>query len=155
MADLRPTIVDGVARTWTAASEVRVNGGKGAETMTALFLDLSEAANAKCNGALLKVTVEELLQLDKREKHYERIVVQAEWDGTVVPAWTYAVPMARKTRQGVVLEGYVALIEEALRSYSVEFNTMFWKSTEPFRTPLVAGTYSFVDPQQNRASGRA
>ena len=154
MTDLLPARVRGFKRSWTAAADVIVTEQGVSRDYTALFLDLSTDHGMICNGVLLRVTDGDLARLDLRERTYQRISVQAEWNGGMVSAFTYMVPNEEKKRDGVVLVGYLKIVHQALLNYSKEFNQEFWSSTEEPAMELVSGDYIFQDVEQNRALGR-
>ena len=153
-ADLQPAMVLGYTRTWSATAEVLVHCEEVTRQATALFLDLSPVPATRCNGALLIVSDEEIVRLDVRERGYQRITVQTELHSDLVPAYTYVVAPNQKTSQGIILEGYLAIIHDALAAYSAEFGAQFWRTTQPVQGPVVRGHYTFLDVEQNKATGR-
>ncbi|MBV1893369.1 MAG: gamma-glutamylcyclotransferase [Ilumatobacteraceae bacterium] len=74
--DLRVGHLDGYGRRWNYGShgppgnwrheEVEVNNG------LVIALGLTVAASETCNGVAIRVTADELANLDQRERHYER-----------------------------------------------------------------------------------
>ena len=154
MADLLPARIRGLKRTWTAAADVVVTERGVSRDYTALFLDLSTAPGLTCNGVLLEVTGGEWTRLDLRERTYQRIVVQAELNGKRVSAFTYIVHDEEKKHDGVVLVGYLEIVQQALLEYSEKFQREFWSSTEEPAVSLISGDYVFKDIEQNQAAGR-
>ncbi len=136
-AEVRPAWITGYRRTWTAPGRVYVEG---AGVRDVLFLDLEPAPGAICNGMVFEVNAEELARFDLRERNYERIPVFAE--GAGVEAFTYIVPAERKSRAGQVLQGYVEIVKSGLEGFPKEFQEAFWRSTEGWPEPLLAGVYS-------------
>jgi cation transport regulator ChaC len=153
IADFRCASIVGYRRTWTAAANVQVATGSGYESKRALFLDLSPSNDSICNGALIEITDDELTQLDIRERQYERVVVQAHLPTSSVSAFTYMVPTATKSTNGIVLARYLALVREGLTNYPSDFRHCFWSSTDTPPGPLIDGSYTFSDAQQNSAAG--
>jgi cation transport regulator ChaC len=154
MADLHPAYLHGFRRTWTAATEVIVTEGSTLGRHTALFLDLSIASDVTCNGIILAVAEDEWGRLDLRERMYQRMPVQVAENGEILRAFTYIVPTGEKKHEGVVLENYMEMLRQALRTYPDSFGREFWSSTAEPEVPLVRGNYVFRDNEQNRAAGR-
>jgi hypothetical protein len=153
-SDLVLARAQGYRRTWTAAMEVIVAGGKSGGSYNALFLDLSPDVNQFCNGALLNIFDEEWERLDQREKSYDRITVQTQAGSAALSAFTYSVPAERKASKGIVLAGYVETIQQALKIFPETFSREFWQSTEAIKGSIVPGNYTFSDHRQNEAAGR-
>lgn len=153
-ADLRPARLRGFRRTWTAAAEVFITGGNAPGPHTALFLDLSPAPGVACNGVLLQVAEAEWARLDLRERMYERAAVRVEAGGATEAAFTYLIPEGEKRDEGVVLEGYLDILRQALRLYPEDFGREFWAGTDEPARAVVTGDYVFRDQDQNRAAGR-
>lgn len=93
----------------------------------------------------MQVSDEEIVKLDARERPYRRIMVDVDLGDKSVPAFTYMVEEALKSRRGIILERYVSLIKEALLSYSLEFREIFWQTTEEYQKPLIPGIYTFFE----------
>jgi hypothetical protein len=153
-ADLHPAYLRGFRRTWTAAAEVFVNSDTAPKLYTALFLDLSTAPDVTCNGVLLDVEDDEWERLDLRERMYERAAVQVELGGKLTSAFTYVVPDDEKINKGIILEGYLNILRQALHAYPDAFKQEFWSSTTKPSQALVSGHYVFRDKDQNQAAGR-
>ena len=81
-------------------------------------------------------------------------MVNLQVEDSTLEAFTYIVPESSKQQLGVIAAAYLRMLNDALEDYPLEFVHAFWKSTESSDAPIVDGAYTFVDPEQNRASGR-
>jgi hypothetical protein len=103
------------------------------------FLNLYPAAEGRVNGVAFPVTADELDELDRRERNYDRTdvtrLIDADLGGTV---WTYLGSEAARERfaagAAVVAQGYF----EAIRADFAATGGLeaFDRSTDPLTVPL-------------------
>jgi cation transport regulator ChaC len=141
-------------RSWTAAAEVFVKTPNEIRAVTALFLDLTVKPDAQCNGVVIDVTDADLKRLDVRERGYERMLVNVVVSESQEIAWTYFVPPEHKSTDGVILQSYLDMVEQALRDFPGDFVKEFWNTTLVSNAPIIPGQYTFNDSEQNRMTGR-
>jgi cation transport regulator ChaC len=113
------------------------------------FLNLYPAAEGRVNGVAFPVTADELDELDRRERNYERIdvteLIDAGLGGTV---WTYLGSEAARERfaagAAVVAQGYF----DAIRGDFAATGGLeaFDRSTDPLTVPLRRLTRVDVPP---------
>jgi hypothetical protein len=113
------------------------------------FLNLYPTAKGRVNGVALPVSAEELVELDRRERNYDRIdvtpLLDADLGGTV---WTYRGSEAARER----FEGGAAVVSEdyfdAIRAGFEAAGDLeaFDRSTDPLTVPLRRLTRVDVPP---------
>lgn len=149
--------LEGYIRTWRYIAWVRLRDDKSPTAFPAVFLDLQPAQGSKVNGVLLQLSDEELANMDRREKGYDRIdvtkLIIPEPDATV---YTY-VGSQERTRDVTgarVMAKYQHIVDEGLTLLGKEFKDQYYRSTLSHDFPIQQGDYQFVDPEQNEAAGR-
>jgi hypothetical protein len=148
---LVPARLAGYARTWDGSAEVVVAARPGAP-IVARFLDLRATPGAWVNGALVRVTADELVALRERERGYGVHDVSSAVTCAPVSArvLTFAGRLGSASAEGTIVLGeYVALVEAGCAALGAEFLAEFRRTTAPITAPVVAGPYRFVDTAQN------
>lgn len=137
---LTPAILNDYYRTWTAPSDIIIDGKK----EKGLFLDLTQYDGAFCNGVIFDVYDHELEYLDCRECGYIKgNVFVNSTIGDSISAITYIVDAPAKNRGGKVPTKYKSLIEEGVSHYNKSFKQTFQVSTERYSGEYIKGSYTF------------
>ena len=120
------------------------------------FLNVYPAAEGRVNGVAFPVTAEELDELDRRERNYDRIDVTASVDaGLAATVWTYLGSEAARERfadgPAVVAQDYF----DAIRAGFAAAGGLdaFERSTDPLTVPLRRLTRVDVPPPRRAARG--
>lgn len=142
-------------RVWGAAGDIAYEN---LGVKRSLFLDVKKRNGAYVNGILVSVTDEEIANLDKREKGYERIDVSEN----VVPAtlcqkstiYTYTYKsIERISDVSCIPYKYWECICNGAGKFGAKFLEDLIKTTEPIdpsKYDIVNEPYTFVDIEQNK-----
>ena len=125
------------------------------------FLNLRKNENGKTVAKTLQVTRPELELLALREKNYDLLDLSSRaLPPFSAPVLAFAGKKERLLAPGAtpaILERYVEKVKNAMPFFSASFVEDFIKqlnaSTQGAR--LVAGSYRFISPEQNKLSGYA
>lgn len=167
--ETRTAVLHGYSRAWNTVERVIFDGDD--EPRPVLFLGLALSRDGACNGVLVEVDAAELPAMDRREKSYLRLEVtpwvELDGDGPIAnaavytyigrPEYSYDRERDVRRWEGLcVADGYVSLIEEGLGEYPTGFVDAYRRQTWPIPAGVetVSRSYRFVDPEQNRATGR-
>lgn len=143
-SDMQVAVAQGYYRTWTARTIIQLESDNEKLRRTALFLDLS-SENKCCNGAIIKVSKEELEFLKIREFCYELIKLKCLVDNKIVDAVTFMIPTENKSREGLLAHRYLELVNEGLQVFDSKFKEEFWNTTEKYTGEKFAGNYIFIN----------
>jgi len=126
----------GFARTWGVAMDNRHDlpgykyytdaaGGRPAVFVTFLDLRPSEPGWATVNGLCLPVGEADLIELDRRERNYERVDVSDRIDAGGAPVWVYLGSAAGRARLEAGRRGGTAVIDaNYLRAVAAGFSAL-------------------------------
>lgn len=119
----RPARLHGFRRTWGVAMDNRidlpgykfyVDPATGERPSVAVaFLDLEEAPGESAEGALVSVSGDDLLELDARERNYERHDVSDRFGDGHGRVWTYLGRPDSRARLREALAGDRAVVQRA------------------------------------------
>ncbi|MDB4461455.1 gamma-glutamylcyclotransferase [bacterium] len=135
----RPAILEGYYRSWTASVDIHIHN----TIKKGLFLDLTRAKGAFCNGVLFEVHEHELQYLDCRESGYEKRDIDVDIYENNLKAVTYCIPDSNKSSSGVVCTKYKAIVEEGLSRQNKAFKQTYLATTENYDGEYMKGKYSF------------
>lgn len=150
-------VLRGFSRVWNYVETVHFEDDPSGTDSTAVFLNVERVTGSLCNGVLLQVTEDELRRFDQRERKYDRLDVTDFIDGVAPqgPVYVYSASGSATSVPGhaVIPQRYEDLVSKAAETRGPEFARDFLTQTRSSKLPRRIGTYSFVDPNQNAASG--
>jgi len=157
--DLAAAVLDGYGRRWNYGS-MHLRGDwnhDGVDVVQGLVVSLGLVAadGETCNGVIVRVSAEELAQLDWRERDYERTDVtdriRVDESAGVFPVVTY-VPRpsaieryetARDTRRAAIRQSYWTLVADAFDTLGADHSTMYSTTPTP-DVPVVEMSLSML-----------
>lgn len=160
------SVLHGFARSWNYGSlrqRATWDGPHGrVDAGIVVSLGLVPVRDASTNGAIVRVTRSEFVELDRRESDYDRVDVTDRIDTSIdgidgtspTRVFTY-VPrrsaveryeQARQQRRAVVKLAYVELVEEAFSSIGAEALARYRSTTPMPDVPIVAPERVWLEP---------
>ena len=142
--EIRPAILLGYQRVWNL---VECNSLEDGTHIEGVFLNIEPDPDTACWGVIIKVSEEELLQFDQRERRYDRIdvthLMEQEPD---LPTITYTGKEAylHPGDKAVVFARYEKLIEVGLQDWGSQVTSFYHQSTKPHTFNIIDGSYTFA-----------
>ncbi|RXJ86742.1 gamma-glutamylcyclotransferase [Arcobacter sp. CECT 8985] len=154
--DLIPVKIKGIKKVWNAIETVDYEDQKEVNTV---FLNLQKDENSYANGAVIKITKEELELLKLREKNYSNIlidksnVIDKKLDEDIITFMTINEEKIAKPGDTncVIAAKYLDILKDSFENYDEQFVNEYKAQTlENLPYYVKKGTYKFSDPVQNR-----
>lgn len=133
----------GYHRVWDLVEYISFDGKKFQE---AIFLNIYPEKEATCWGVIVKVPDADFIELDKRERHYDRIdvshLIEPAADETV---YTYIGKdeYISPSDHAVVCERYENMVKEAFLDWGEDIYKTKYLSEPNHSFPVVSGVYTF------------
>lgn len=127
--------------------------------VNAVFLDIEKQHGKVINGIIIEVSLDELKNLDIREKNYNRVDITDYILPQIQRNKVYAYQgkpdfFAENFSNPKILIQYLNILHKGLEHQGKEFTEKFEKTTQSHSFEMINGFYKFLDKKQNIMTGR-